>query len=277
MLYKIYQPHPALKEFVNNIVLIHAQFDSTTELPTVLVPPLPEKYLFFYPFDTPDIEYVNQPKKVVQPNSILVGRQHNWVRMSMKQNNLCLKVGFQPSGLYRLLGVPLNEYDIDGATDSRYAVDKDIVYVNEQLQEAVSYDLMVHIVEVFLLKKREQLRPKLPIDAVLTTIIQKGGLTTVDDIANTVSISFRQLERQFQQRIGMSPKFFTRLSRFAKAWGMKQGDSTLPWTTIAYQSGYYDQMHFIRDFKEFAGVPPSVLEAEFKDFSRLIPYQMLYE
>jgi AraC-like DNA-binding protein len=273
MFYKIYKPHPALWEFVNNI----AVFNISSAYPVVSIPPMPEKCLFFYPFDTPEVEYLNTQKKEVQPNSIIVGRQVNRIQLNLKPNTLSIKVGFQPSGLYRLLGVPLNEYLLDREFDSRYFLDKNIGFIKEQLQSASSYDQMVQIVEAFLLTKVKQLRPILPIDSVLSTIAQKGGLMTVEDMASTACISFRQLERQFQQRIGMPPKFFARLTRFANAWGMKEGNSTMSWTNVAYQSGYFDQMHFIRDFKEFAGVTPSVIEGEFKDSPRLRHNQWLYD
>jgi AraC-like DNA-binding protein len=277
MFYKIYQPHPALKGFINNIEVIHVLFDMPIEYISVLNPPVAEKRLFFYPFELPLVEYDGKSEKVVQPRSILIGRQFSRIHLNLKPNTLCLKVGFQPSGLYRLLGMPLNEYEIDGAPDSRYALDKEIVFINEQLQLAASYDQMVSIIQTFFLKKVKQLGPALPVDTVLSTIVKKGGLMTVENMANAANIGFRQLERQFQQRIGMTPKFFARLSRFTKAWTMKEGNPTMSWTNIAYQCGYFDQMHFIRDFKEFAGVLPSVIEAEIKEYRHVLPIQTLFD
>jgi AraC-like DNA-binding protein len=277
MFYKIYQPHPALKGFINNIEVIHVSFDMPIEYISVLNPPVAEKRLFFYPFELPTVEYVGQSEKVVQPRSILVGRQISRLQLNMKPNTLCIKVGFQPSGLYRLLGTPLNEYEVDGAPDSRYALDKEIVFINEQLQTVASYDQMIEIIQAFFLKKLKQLRPIMPVDNVLMNIVKKGGLMTVEDMANSACIGFRQLERQFQQRIGMTPKFFARLARFTKAWKMKEGNPTMSWTNIAYQCGYFDQMHFIRDFKEFAGVPPSVIETEIKKYRHVLPIQTLFE
>ena len=95
----------------------------------------------------------------------------------MMYNNLTIKVGFQPGGLYRLLGLPLSEFSMDESFDSIDVFGKEIDFIAEQLREAVSYTQMVHIVEIFLLKKRGQLRSKLPIDSVLPLIIQKGGLS----------------------------------------------------------------------------------------------------
>jgi AraC-like DNA-binding protein len=257
--------------------VIHVLFDMPIEYISVLNPPVAEKRLFFYPFELPLVEYDGKSEKVVQPRSILIGRQFSRIHLNLKPNTLCLKVGFQPSGLYRLLGMPLNEYEIDGAPDSRYALDKEIVFINEQLQLAASYDQMVSIIQTFFLKKVKQLGPALPVDTVLSTIVKKGGLMTVENMANAANIGFRQLERQFQQRIGMTPKFFARLSRFTKAWTMKEGNPTMSWTNIAYQCGYFDQMHFIRDFKEFAGVLPSVIEAEIKEYRHVLPIQTLFD
>ena len=276
MFHKVFLPHPALKEFVNNIMVFHVTLDASVERPVMSFPPLPENCLYFYPFETPEAEYLTQNKKVNLSNSIITGRQVNRIHLKMMHNNLTIKVGFQPGGLYRLMGVPLNEFSMDESFDSTYMLDKEIAFITERLREATAYDQMVSIIESFLLKKLRHLRSKLPIDSVLPLIIKKGGLVNVDDIAQQSCVSVRQLERQFQQRIGISPKFFVRLTRFSKAWVMKENNPHLKWTTIAYECGYFDQMHLIRDFKEFAGVTPSVIEAEFNNSPFLFRNQLFF-
>ena len=276
MFHKVFLPHPALKEFVNNIMVFHVTLDASAERPVMSFPPLPENCLYFYPFETPEAEYLTQNKKVNLSSSIITGRQVNRIHLKMMHHNLTIKVGFQPGGLYRLMGVPLNEFSMDESFDSTYMLDKEIAFITEQLREATAYDQMVSIIESFLLKKLQHLRSKLPIDSVLPLIIKKGGLVNVDDIAQQSCVSVRQLERQFQQRIGISPKFFVRLTRFSKAWVMKENNPHLKWTTIAYECGYFDQMHLIRDFKEFAGVTPSVIEAEFNNSPFLFRNQLFF-
>jgi transcriptional regulator GlxA family with amidase domain len=75
-------------------------------------------------------------------------------------------------------------------------------------------------------------------------------------------VSLRQFERQFLERIGTSPTTFIRQARFAKALRLKRTHPALNWSSIAYECGYFDQMHLIRDFKQFTSATPT----SFKNF-----------
>lgn len=130
------------------------------------------------------------------------------------------------------------------------------------------------IVETFLLKHSNTLKQALPIDQVLSLLIKERGLIKIDQLASHSCLSTRQFERVFQQRIGLPPKHFSRIVRFAQAWIMKEQHPGISWIKIAYECGYFDQMHLIRDFHEFAGVNPSAIESELlaspvKFFNRL--------
>jgi len=118
------------------------------------------------------------------------------------------------------------------------------------------------IVEKFLLCYVNKLKQLLPIDDVLPMLIQQGGLLNIDQLASQSCLSIRQFERVFKQRIGLPPKYFCRLVRFAKAWIIKEQRPATSWIKIAHECGYFDQMHLIHDFQEFAGVNPSVIESE---------------
>jgi AraC-like DNA-binding protein len=73
----------------------------------------------------------------------------------------------------------------------------------------------------------------------------------------------RQCERKSYERLGLSPKVYSRMIRFSHAYKYKESSPHTSWTEIAHRCGYFDQMHFIRDFKAFAGFTPSMLkEAE---------------
>jgi AraC-like DNA-binding protein len=86
------------------------------------------------------------------------------------------------------------------------------------------------------------------------------GLVRVDALADAVDLSVRQLERQFQERVGLSPKLFLRIIRFQEVLrAVRTGPDALRWADLAMAHGFYDQAHFIRDCRLFAGASPSAL------------------
>ena len=263
MYLQFFEPHPALKEIVNNIMVNQVDFDPAQPKPSIPFPPLPEHCLFFYPYDCMEVEYQGKNKKQNQASSIIVGPQTERLTIIMGYHHLVIKVGFQPGGLYRLLGIPMPELLRPEAFDASELLGNEVNDVNDQLREAASFVAMKGIVENYLLKKIRNVKQPLPIDAVLPFLIREGGLINIDYLASSACLSNRQFERVFKDRIGLSPKFFSRLVRFANAWVLKEASPTLTWIKIAHQCGYYDQMHLIRDFKEFTGTNPSEIEAAF--------------
>jgi AraC-like DNA-binding protein len=273
MFQQIYEPHPALKGFVNNIMIHDVNFEKG-DARTLSIPPLPEHCLMFYIRDRPDSESIATKKKEMLSSSIVIGPNINRHIITPGRNHLMIKVGFQPGGLYRLLGIPMNELQCKDAFDGMELLGNEMKQVDDQLREALSFRKMKIIVESFLLKHVGGLKQILPIDKVLTLIIKEHGLIKIDKLASDACLSIRQFERVFQQRIGMPPKHFSRLVRFAQAWTLKEQQPHLSWIEIALKCGYFDQMHLIRDFHEFAGVNPSSIESEFmkseaKFFNRL--------
>jgi methylphosphotriester-DNA--protein-cysteine methyltransferase len=73
-------------------------------------------------------------------------------------------------------------------------------------------------------------------------------------------MSTRQFERRFTREIGLPPKLYARIARFESALESKALSTADTWTNVANRLGYFDQMHMIKDFKEFSGdVPTSLL------------------
>jgi AraC-like DNA-binding protein len=105
-------------------------------------------------------------------------------------------------------------------------------------------------------------------DALLEAAVRElSGASTVAGFAHRVGISPRQLERRFRAAVGISPKLFARMQRFQRVFPtLESGDSG--WAETAFQCGYYDQAHLIREFREFAGKPPAALLAVDADLAR---------
>lgn len=84
----------------------------------------------------------------------------------------------------------------------------------------------------------------------------RGGIS-IDAMASAAGLSGRQLERVFLREVGLAPKRFARIVRFQAVLRARTEGEAASWAAIAHDLGYTDQAHLVRDFREFAGVPPA--------------------
>jgi AraC-like DNA-binding protein len=94
------------------------------------------------------------------------------------------------------------------------------------------------------------------LDRALAALASRRGGLSVSLVAEAAGLSPRQLDRLFTRFVGLSPKLLSRVVRFRCAWNAgveHSGD----WASIAARCGYADQSHLVRDFRAFAGAPPT--------------------
>jgi AraC-like DNA-binding protein len=258
---KNYIPSPPLQCVIKNIVLWHCKFDKNLPLPVNPYPPQPYNSLFFYPYDkVTAYSYLNNIKSVI-PASNIVGPQLTRVDVQMNYNVLVIMINFMPCALFKLLKIPMYEL-IDQPLNGSDLLGTELSSLNERLSASNNYDEMIMLIQRYLLKKVNSLKKTLPIDRVLQSLSTNINTVGIDQLANLSCVSTRQLERQFNERIGMSPKLYFRLDRFSKAWNLREWYPNVSWSIISHQCGYADQTHMIRDFKQFTGVTPGFLQTE---------------
>jgi AraC-like DNA-binding protein len=100
------------------------------------------------------------------------------------------------------------------------------------------------------------LQPASSIILSMNNIIHSGGTMNIGELAKESFLSRRQFGRRFREYSGLSPKLFSRITRFQTTLE-EYGKKHKSLTGIAYDCGYYDQSHFIKDFIEFSGFQPS--------------------
>ena len=91
-------------------------------------------------------------------------------------------------------------------------------------------------------------------------------MVDLEKVANSAGISLRQAERLYKRAVGISPKFFSRIVRFNYIFKVMETHEE-SWIRVALQSGYFDQSHFIKNFKEFTGEEPSNYGFEAKNLA----------
>ncbi|HKT08766.1 MAG TPA: DUF6597 domain-containing transcriptional factor [Gemmatimonadaceae bacterium] len=97
--------------------------------------------------------------------------------------------------------------------------------------------------------------------AAVHRIVQAEGNIKVAGLAGEIGVTRQQLARQFAAHVGLTPKMFARVMRARAALGRAAAarvahPRNVNWSAIAYDLGYYDQPHFIDDFKEITGQTP---------------------
>jgi AraC-like DNA-binding protein len=128
--------------------------------------------------------------------------------------------------------------------------------LEESMMLAPDTTARVTLLTGFLTARLEKARCDPPgVFTAIRHIIRERGLLDVEALAQRHCLSRRQFERQFREAAGLSPRLFARVVRFQET--IKRfGSRDLSLTGLAYECGYYDQSHFIHDFKAFSGHHP---------------------
>jgi AraC-like DNA-binding protein len=101
------------------------------------------------------------------------------------------------------------------------------------------------------------------IDRAVALTRRSRGRAGVRDVAAALGVGERWLERAFARQIGYGPKMLARVVRLQHAVSLLQRGGAAPsWTALAYDAGYADQAHLVREFRALAGVTPGAYAAE---------------
>ncbi|WP_206669650.1 helix-turn-helix domain-containing protein [Algibacter amylolyticus] len=115
----------------------------------------------------------------------------------------------------------------------------------------------IELAEAFLLKR---LTDKNTIDSIVKstveTIFETNGQFSVTELSKQNNINRRQLTRKFSSTIGLSPKQLSKTIRIQNTLKTLLNKDVPSLTDLAYENEYFDQAHFIKDFKEFTGLTP---------------------
>lgn len=126
--------------------------------------------------------------------------------------------------------------------------------VGEKLTEATTDKQRIKIVEQFLLSQLKDIQEdKLIIEAV-NLIYQSQGAIRIKDLNEKLIISQSSFEKRFRRIVGTTPKKFASIVRFNTVLNNLSTNKTL--TEICYENNFFDQAHFIKDFKQFTGDTP---------------------
>ncbi|MBV8212359.1 MAG: helix-turn-helix transcriptional regulator [Verrucomicrobia bacterium] len=174
-----------------------------------------------------------------------------------RQSHAVLLAIFAPVGAHTFLRLPLDA--VAGSTVSLAELigrPDELHRLNERLNTAETHRQRVALVEQFLLAKMRSSTPD-PLMSAAVDWLERGTTDAkrIDHLARYIGLSQSALERRFKRIIGVSPKQFVSLARLRWAAQLQATGADL--TTVAHTSGYFDQSHFIKEFRRATGSAPS--------------------
>ena len=184
------------------------------------------------------------------PQLFVYGQTTKHSNQQVNENFCSIGVYFQPTALKSIFGIDaceLTNQEID-------LCDLGNSLLLEQLSNKENTLQQIQLLSTFFLK---QIDPQKTVcGKVIFAIEQMNKGNSLREIQSQMNVSERTLERYFRQHAGISPKQYSKIVRFQSALNEIRKPVAHRLTDIAYQNDYFDQSHFIREFKEFTGTSP---------------------
>ncbi len=259
--FRKYEPSDTQKSIIREFQLLHMKWEGTDPLPPPFITCLAntEQNLYFYPRDNVQVFDSGKTQGITAPTTSITGPKNRPVGLKFGSDYLMIKVAFLPTGLYRLLKIPMKK-TVNTGLNAIDFLSGEIGLVNAQLIQSSSYDEMIEIVSAFLDKQMENgIAQEEPIDSVAIKMLDPLAKNSLPEWASLACLSIRQFERNFITRVGISPKMYIRIVRFEHAMKIKNASPEKSWSDIANECEYNDSSHLLREFKQFAAFAPGSL------------------
>ncbi len=144
--------------------------------------------------------------------------------------------------------------------------------LREQLLEAPDPCSKLDILESALTQKCSPVGLLPVISFALAEFALHSHDVKIAEVIDRTGLSQKRFIEKFKSAVGVSPKRYCRILRFQQALAHAEGGHRLDWTRIAMECGYFDQAHFIHDFRSFAGVTPTGYQAERTEFRNHVKF-----
>lgn len=253
MNYQTYKPHPNLESLVKFYWTLEVPFDANNQKQKII----PDGCIEMT-FNLGDKikRYISESEFILHPSAMVMGQRTKSYYIEPVGHVDTIAICFYPHGFANFANTPLkNLVDKETPIENLFGE----IQANEleqRILHATNTQERIEIIETFLLNKlNEETTVENIVKTTVDTLISTKGSIPINIILKDDLSKRRQLERYFKKQIGISPKQLSKVIRLQATLQMLLNTSeTL--TDIAYENEYFDQTHFIKDFKEFVGITP---------------------
>ena len=252
--YQTFQPSPDLDALVSCYWTLEVPHDNDSQKQRIV----PDGCIEMAFILGDDIKrYTSNDKFILQPRAMVLGQTIEPFYIEPTGYVKTFAIRFYPYGFANFVTEPIKNL-ANKETPLALLFEENIAKeLEEKIIEAKDVKQRIEIIEGFLL---ERLNDKSTVENIVKTtvnaLLSTNGNAPIKTILKDDLTKRRQLERKFAKEIGVSPKQLGKLIRLQTALKMLLNKDSESLTNIAYESEYYDQAHFIKDFKEFTGTNP---------------------
>lgn len=254
--FEIVMPGPDLQPYIERYWAL--EFDQP-ELPVPYIKVLPYGHPeFVFHYGAPFQLYDHHRKLVPHSNlRALVGGQrkkHVYLQPTGKTGFFAIR--FRPAGLFSLMGGSMPEL-----AGQSLALEEVYGRAGRQLTEEIieASDTAVRVKkaeEFFRCQLAGRRDPVVYAHHAVHYVRQRAGQLKVTDLCRRLGIGERQVEREFKEKVGISPKSFIRITRLDNIFKLLRKSPGLSWAELAFDAGFADQAHLINEFRAFSGESP---------------------
>lgn len=253
MNHQIFEPNSNLSALVKCYWTLESTKEATPTRNTI-VPDGCMKLIFHYG----DLykHYPESGKCVTLPRCFLIGQLTRPYEVAPTGTTGTFFVCFHPNGFVPLATLPIKKME-NMAIPLTTLFGHEGLEIEQKILAANSTSERIGLIETFLFNRLTDTKTiDQIVKSTVDTILTANGLLSVDELSKQSNTNRRQLVRKFSSTIGLSPKQLSKTIRLQASLKMLLTKKITNLTALAYEYEYYDQSHFIKDFKEFTGLTP---------------------
>lgn len=216
------------------------------------------------------MNYLTGGKIVTAPEYSFTGIRNRYQMVDQAGKLNIFGVSFFPAGFYPFLKRPLSEYSDQTVDFSIWNKNFRSIIEKKFEPEGIILQQIEVLEDLFLQFIDPQSIPENRIFKLINLFFKNILTLTIKEFCEKYGINQRRLERIFGKYIGVSPKSYQRINRFQFALNRLLRSDMNDFTTIAHETFYYDQAHFIHDFNFFTGCSPSHFLSEKRSMKQIL-------
>lgn len=174
------------------------------------------------------------------------------------KDNYCIVVEFKPNTAKYFISEKLNAFQ-NAVVDINDIWGKSARILSQKIDREKLDECKLEHIENFLLQQLITSK-KSVIDTALHEITLANGFVKIKELSNNAALSLAQFRKRFNEEVGISPSQYSKIVRVNTALKMIE-ENTKSFTDLTYTLGYYDQSHFIKDFKNVVGLSPKTYQS----------------